>query len=263
MKNISRKIVVCLIACFVITAFSSCDKVAKKAYKEVAEEFVEEGAEKGGKKSSKKVLKQVNGRPLPNNSTALTDVGRKKLQRETGLSANACKHIRTEEQAALFKELKLKDFDVPGTNFKGIDVPGRNVKFPKELPLQTKLKDMPGAKELVEKQGGKWDEWKDFNNLDLMGDGNNPIFPADPKRKLKASFGEIHHDNQTHASNYTILRKDHHTGEGYNSILHDKGKSEIDHPHFKQYESPAMLMQLTKVLEKTYGKWENIPNLLF
>lgn len=263
MKNISKKIVVCFIACFVIASLSSCDKVAKKAYKEVAEEFVEEGAEKGGKKSSKKVLKQVNGRPLPDNSTALTDVGRKKLQRETGLSANACKHIRTEEQAALLKELKLKDFDVPGTKFKGIDVPGRNVKFPKELPLQTKLKDMPGAKELVEKQGGKWDEWKDFNNLDLMGDGNNPIFPADPKRKLKASFGEIHHDNQTHASNYTILRKDHHTGEGYNSILHDKGKSEIDHPHFKQYESPAMLMQLTKVLEKTYGKWENVPNLLF
>ena len=46
MKNISRKIVVCLIACFVIASFSSCDKVAKKAYKEVAEEFVEEGAEK-------------------------------------------------------------------------------------------------------------------------------------------------------------------------------------------------------------------------
>ena len=110
MKNISKKIVVCFIACFVIASLSSCDEIAKKAYKEVAEEFVEEGAEKGVKKSSKKVLKQVNGRPLPDNSTVLTDVGRKKLQRETGLSANACKHIRTEEQAEILRSLKFLHF---------------------------------------------------------------------------------------------------------------------------------------------------------
>ena len=120
---------------------------------------------------------------------------------------------------------------------------------------------MPGAKELIGEKN--WNKWKDYTNMDLMGEGNNPIFPADPKRKLKASFGEVHHDNQTHASNYTILRKDHHTGKGYNNVLHDSEKSEIDHPHFKQYESPAILIQLTKVLEKTYGKWENVPNLLF
>lgn len=281
MKNISRKIVVCLIACFVITAFSSCDKVAKKAYKEVAEEFVEEGAEKGSKKAykeaveefaeeggekgtkkgSQKLLKQIDGRPLPDNSTALTDIGRKKMQRETGLSANACKHIRTEEQVAVFKELRLKDFDVPATTIKGIDVPGRNVKFPKDLPLKTKLKDMPGAKELMEKQGRNWDEIKEWNNLDLMGNGNNPIFPADRKRGLPTEIAEVHHDNQTHCSNYTIMRKSIHNKN--NGILHDKGKSEIDRGHFNSYERPAMLSQLVEVLKERYNGWGNIPPKLF
>lgn len=66
MKNISRKIVVCLIACFVITVFSSCDKAVKKAYKEVAEEVSEEVAEKGGKKIAKKVSKKILVTPINN-----------------------------------------------------------------------------------------------------------------------------------------------------------------------------------------------------
>lgn len=259
MKGISKITIVSFVLCFFITSFYSCDKAVKK----VAKEITEESFEKGSKKTSKEVLEKSNkliGRPLPKGGTALSDKARKELQRRTGLSKNACKDIRTVEQAEVFEKLKLKDYDVPARTIKGINVPGRNVKFPEDLPLQTKMKDIPGAKELVEKNGGKWDKWKDWTNLDLMGDGCNPIFPADKKRGLKANWGEVHHDNQTHASNYTILRKEHHTGEGYNNILHDNAKSEIDHDHFKQYEAPAMLEGLTKVLESKYGGWKNIPD---
>ncbi len=259
MKSISSITVLSFIFYLSIISFYSCDKAVKK----VAKEITEEGFEKSTKKTSKEVLEKSNkliGRPLPKGGTALTDKARKEFQRRTGLSKNACKDIRTIEQAEVFEKLKLKDFDVPARTIKGIEVPGRNVKFPKDLPLQTKMKDIPGAKELIEKNGGKWDEWKDWTNLDLMGEGRNPIFPADKKRGLKANWGEVHHDNQTHASNYTILRKEHHTGEGYNNILHDNAKSEIDHDHFKLYEAPAMLEGLTKVLESKYVGWKNIPD---
>ena len=258
MKSISRITILSFIFCLAITYFYSCDKAVKK----VAKEITEEGVEKSAKKTSKEVLEKSNkliGRPLPKGGTALTDKARKELQRRTGLSKNACKDIRTVEQAEVFEKLRLKDYDVPTRTIKGIEVPGRNVKFPEDLPLQTKMKDIPGAKELYD-DPKKWEEVKDWTNLDLMGEGSRPIFPADKKRGLKASKGEVHHDNQTHASNYTILRKEHHTGEGYDNILHDNAKSEIDHYHFAQYEAPAMLEGLTKVLENKYGGWKNIPN---
>ena len=267
MRSISKIRFICFIACVIFTTFYSCQEVTKQGVKSV----VKTSAKKTAKTTAKKVIKtgtkeiiekskKVVGRPLPEGGTALTDKARKGLQRRTGLSKNACKDIRTIEQAEIFEKLKLKDYDVPARTIKGIEVPGRNVKFPSELPLQTKMKDIPGAKELIEAKGGKWDEWKDWTNLDLMGEGRNPIFPADKKRGLKANWAEVHHDNQTHASNYTILRKEHHTGEGYNNVLHDNAKSEIDHDHFKQYEAPAMLEGLTKVLESKYGGWKNIPD---
>lgn len=263
MRSIGKTMAICFILCCTFTSFYSCDKAIKKVVKKTTKEITEEGVEKVGKRASKEVIEKstkVIGRPLPKGGTALSNKARRVFQRQTGLSKNACKDIRTVEQAQIFKKLKLKDFDVPAKSFKGIDVPGRNVKFPEDLPLQTKMKDIPGAKELIESKGGKWDEWKNWTNLDLMGEGRNPIFPADKKRGLKTNWGEVHHDNQTHASNYTILRKEHHTGAGYNDILHDKAPSEIDHQHFSSYESPAMLMGLTKVLETKYGGWNNIPN---
>lgn len=258
MRSISKTVFICFILCCTFTTFYSCDKALKRVVKEVTEE----GVEKSGKKTSKEVLEKSNKlirRPLPKGGTSLSDKARKELQRRTGLSKNACKDIRTIEQAEIFEKLKLKDFDVPAQTFKKINVPGRNIKFPSDLPLQTKMKDILGAKELYD-DPKKWEEVKDWTNLDLMGEGYSPIFPADRKRGLAACRGEVHHDNQTHASNYTILRKEHHTGKDYNNILHDNAKSEIDHTHFSSYEAPAMLRGLTKVLETKYGSWENIPN---
>ena len=279
MKSISKITIIYFIACVTFTTLYSCKDVAKQGVKTVlktgtkktvitsakktAKTSAKNTAKTTTKKGTKEVLeksKKAIGRPLPKGGTVLSDKARKEFQRRTGLSKNACKDIRTVEQAEVFEKLKLRDYDVPARTIKDINVPGRNVKFPKDLPLQTKMKDIPGAKELVEKNKGNWDELKDWTNLDLMGDGRNPIFPADKKRGLKTNWGEVHHDNQTHASNYTILRKEHHTGKGYNDILHDNAKSEIDHDHFKTYEAPAMLEGLTKVLESKYGGWTNIPD---
>lgn len=77
MKNISKKIVVCFIACFVIASLSSCDEIAKKAYKEVAEEFVEEGVEKGAKQVVKKASKKIFKTPI-NNGKWVGDRGNSK-----------------------------------------------------------------------------------------------------------------------------------------------------------------------------------------
>jgi hypothetical protein len=170
------------------------------------------------------------------------------------LSYNAVRDIDTPEHAEFFKKLNLVDFDVEKKEYKHGEIPGRNIKFPSELPLQTTMENIPGAKELIEETNGDWDKWKNWTNLDLMGEGYSPIFPATDTSN--ACRGEVHHDNQTQESNYTILRKEDHQ----NSSLHNNKKSEIDHEHFRYYEKQVMLEQLVKTLEKKYKSWDKIPN---
>lgn len=196
---------------------------------------------------NKEEIREEKGRSLPQNGSALTDDIRKEFQRETGLSENACKGVRTKEQANLFKELNLIDFDLLEIKISG------NIKFPKDLPLKTKLKDMQGAEEVV--GSSKWEEWKEWNNLELMGEGYCPIFPNCRERELNASRGEVHHDNQTQDTSYTILRKEDH--DKY--ILHDDEESEINRRYFNLVR-PLMLGQLVETLKEKFNGWDNIPD---
>ena len=74
------------------------------------------------------------------------------FDKQTGLSSNVSKDIRTKEQADLFKKGNYKEVNVPGINKGGVSIPGRSILVPKELPLNTPLKDMPGAKDLIIKE---------------------------------------------------------------------------------------------------------------
>lgn len=201
-------------------------------------------------------------RPLPNNSTPLTDIERKKFEEETGLSSNVSKDIRTKEQADLFKKGNYKEVNVPGRNKGGVSIPGRSILVPTELPLNTPLKDMPGVEDLIKEERGHdyWEKVKGWTNKDLMGDGESPYFPQDLKHGLPAEGSNVHHNNQTHDSSYTIMRNSIHKKN--HGILHDKGNTEIDRGHFGTYERPAMLCQFVETLKEMFGGWDNIPDNL-
>ena len=213
MKNISRKIVVCLIACFVITAFSSCDKVAKKAYKEVAEEFVEEGAEKGAKQVAKKASKKIFKTPISNGKW-VGDRGNSKWIPDKDYIPGGGKHyanLKNKTWGQILKENNIDgidfkngvpDFDKISKMESKIDyskIPDKAKKqLLKEKPQRTALHDYFYEKLAKEKNMTVEEiyRFKDKNNLvpHETIDGRIQLVPR-----------EIH-DNLTHEGGVALFR---------------------------------------------------------
>lgn len=213
MKNISRKIVVCLIACFVITAFSSCDKVTKKAYKEVAEEFVEEGAEKGAKQVAKKASKKIFKTPI-NNGKWVGDRGNSKWIPDKDYIPGDGKHyanLKNKTWGQILKENNIDgidfkngvpDFDKISKMESKIDyskIPDKAKKqLLKEKPQRTALHDYFYEKLAKEKNMTVEEihKFKDKNNLvpHETIDGRIQLVPR-----------EIH-DNLTHEGGVALFR---------------------------------------------------------
>lgn len=77
----------------------------------------------------------------------------------------------------------------------------------------------------------KYEEWKDWTNADLMGEGYPPPYDenGDPY--------ELHHIGQSQDSPYAELTWGQHMGDGNNATLHPKRESEIDRTAFEAEKS--------------------------
>lgn len=213
MKNISRKIVVCLIACFVITAFSSCDKVAKKAYKEVAEEFVEEGAEKGAKQVAKKASKKIFKTPI-NNGKWVGDRGNSKWIPDKDYIPGGGKHyanLKNKTWGQILKENNIDgidfkngvpDFDKISKMESKIDyskIPDKAKKqLLKEKPQRTALHDYFYEKLAKEKN-------MTVEEIHRFKDKNNLVPHETIDGRIQLVPREIH-DNLTHEGGVALFR---------------------------------------------------------
>ena len=213
MKNISRKIVVCLIACFVITAFSSCDKVAKKAYKEVAEEFVEEGAEKGAKQVVKKASKKIFKTPI-NNGKWVGDRGNSKWIPDKDYIPGGGKHyanLKNKTWGQILKENNIDgidfkngvpDFDKISKMESKIDyskIPDKAKKqLLKEKPQRTALHDYFYEKLAKEKN-------MTVEEIHRFKDKNNLVPHETIDGRIQLVPREIH-DNLTHEGGVALFR---------------------------------------------------------
>lgn len=213
MKNISRKIVVCLIACFVITAFSSCDKVAKKAYKEVAEEFVEEGAEKGAKQVAKKASKKIFKTPI-NNGKWVGDRGNSKWIPDKDYIPGGGKHyanLKNKTWGQILKENNIDgidfkngvpDFDKISKMESKIDyskIPDKaKNQLLKEKPQRTALHDYFYEKLAKEKN-------MTVEEIHRFKDKNNLVPHETIDGRIQLVPREIH-DNLTHEGGVALFR---------------------------------------------------------
>lgn len=89
----------------------------------------------------------------------------------------------------------------------------------------------------------KYDEWKEYNNADLIGEGYPPRDPnGDPY--------ELHHIGQQQDSPFAELTWAEHMGEGNNAILHPKRESEIDRKEFTYEKSDYWMARFNAFTEE-------------
>ncbi len=89
----------------------------------------------------------------------------------------------------------------------------------------------------------KYDEWKEYNNADLIGEGFPPRDPnGDPY--------ELHHIGQLQDSPFAELTWAEHMGDGNNVILHPIHESEIDRGEFAYEKSDYWMARFNAFTEE-------------
>lgn len=125
--------------------------------------------------------------------------------------------IRTITEARIYMKANLKEAIVGGRtalirqDIDWSDYPIRNNPW-----LRDKLAD--------------YDQWVDYNNADLIGEGY-------PPRDKNGDPYELHHIGQQQDSPFAELTWQEHMGDGNNAILHPNRESEIDRQQFDKEKS--------------------------
>lgn len=140
------------------------------------------------------------------------------IQKRTGWSNDIIDNLRSKEEAEIYIKANLREAIIGGrsalirSDIDWSDYPCKRNKW-----LKGKLAD--------------YDNWIDYNNADLIGEGFPPRdFNGDPI--------ELHHIGQRQDSPFAELRWHEHMGDGNNRILHEMGKeSEIDRGLFDKEKS--------------------------
>lgn len=135
----------------------------------------------------------------------------KYLQQQTGWSDTIFQAISSEEEALIYINAGLIEKTINGRQaLINPNIDGSAYNCRKEW-LKDKL---------------DYDEWKDWNNADLMGEGF-------PPRDDNGDPYELHHIGQSQNSPFAELTYSQHMANGNNSILHPKRQTEIDRHQFK------------------------------
>lgn len=140
----------------------------------------------------------------------------KELQKKTGWSDVICEAINSMEEAQIYIQAGLVEKIVNGR------------------PALTNPKIVGNAyncrKEWLKDSLSNYEELKDWNNADLMGEGW-------PPRDENGDPFELHHIGQKQDSPFAELTYWQHMDGGNNALLHPSRESEIDRDLFKQEKS--------------------------
>lgn len=140
-----------------------------------------------------------------------SDNWRWRIQRETGWSDTIIYALRSEAEARIYINAKLKEAIIAERH--ALIQPKINGK---EFNCRAEwLKSKPN-----------YNEWKDWNNDDLMGEGY-------PPRDKNGDPYELHHIGQHQDSPFAELSWKEHMSEGNNMILHPNRISEINRQDFE------------------------------
>lgn len=159
------------------------------------------------------------------------------IRSRTNWSGNVIRYIQSLAEAELYMKAGLVEAVVGGR--------------PALIRNDIDWRDFSCRHEWLREKLAEWDEWKDYNNADLIGEG----FP--PRDKNGDPY-ELHHIGQRQDSPFAELTWAEHMGDGNNAVLHPRRESEIDRLQFTSEKSgywQARYKRFTKEeLEKIYGR---------